>query len=373
MNTVSLGDVADFVNGVAFKPEDWHETGLPIIRIQNLTDPNKPINLTNRKVADKYRVRRGDILVSWSATLGVFTWDRTDEALVNQHIFRVVPNTAAVEPGYLKHILQGALLSMERHLHGATIKHVNRAEFLGTQIPLPPLDEQCRIAAILDQADAMRAKRRRTVALLGELLKSTFVSTCPFDAEIPWLSLGESVARVIDYRGKSPTKSLTGVPLVTAGLIKNQAILPPREFIAEADYGPWMRRGLPQKGDVSFTSEAPLGEVASVADEHIALAQRIILLRGKPGLIDGQYLMHALMSPLVQADIARRSTGSTVRGIRQSELLKVSIPVPPLDVQGEFAVRASALEGQRSKHEESFQAMNSLFGALQLNAFSGQL
>jgi type I restriction enzyme S subunit len=152
-----LGDVADFVNGVAFKPEDWHETGLPIIRIQNLTDPKKPINLTNRKVADKYKVRRGDILVSWSATLGVFTWERTDVALVNQHIFRVIPNSAKADSGFLKQVLQGALVDMERHLHGATMKHVNRGEFLATTIPLPPLHVQRQIAAILDHVDGLRS------------------------------------------------------------------------------------------------------------------------------------------------------------------------------------------------------------------------
>lgn len=173
MTTATLGEVADFINGFAFKPEDWHDHGLPIVRIQNLTDSDKPINLTMRIVPDKFRVRRGELLVSWSATLGVFAWDRTDEALVNQHIFRVVPGPK-VDHRFLRHMLEGALVSMERHLHGATMKHVNRGEFLATEIPLPAPDEQCRIAAILDQADALRVKRRQALAYLDALTQSIF-------------------------------------------------------------------------------------------------------------------------------------------------------------------------------------------------------
>ena len=172
---VPLGDIADFVNGVAFKPDDWEETGKRIIRIQNLTDSRKPFNRTNRAVAKKYEAAPGDLLVSWSATLGVFVWEGPDTALVNQHIFRVVPDHGRIDPRYLKHMLSDALVQMEQHLHGATMKHVNRGEFLGTTIPLPQLAEQQRIAGILDAADALRARRREALAQLDTLLQSTFL------------------------------------------------------------------------------------------------------------------------------------------------------------------------------------------------------
>mgnify|MGYP002654473690 CR=1 FL=1 len=167
---VPLGEVADFVNGAAFKPEDWGEDGLPIIRIQNLTDSGKPFNYTERVVPDKLVVNPGDLLVSWSATLGVFQWNGP-KGLLNQHIFRVLPNDEVVDKNYLKHTLGQAINDMERHLHGATMKHVNRGEFLGTRIPLPPLEEQRRIAAILDKtAELSGANRRRQVLLRACLL-----------------------------------------------------------------------------------------------------------------------------------------------------------------------------------------------------------
>lgn len=141
---VPLGDVADFINGAAFKPEDWGEDGLPIIRIQNLTDSSKPFNYTRRKVSEKLVVNPGDLLVSWSATLGVFQWNGP-QGLLNQHIFRVLPDDALVDTNYLRHALERALDDMERHLHGATMKHVNRGEFLGTKISLPHWRSSCAL------------------------------------------------------------------------------------------------------------------------------------------------------------------------------------------------------------------------------------
>jgi type I restriction enzyme S subunit len=86
---------------------------------------------------------------------------------------------------------------------------------------------------------------------------------------------------LIDYRGKTPKKTSSGVPLVTAKIIKGGRILPFDEFIAEDDYDSWMVRGLPQPGDVVLTTEAPLGEVAQLNDTKVALAQRVVTLRGK--------------------------------------------------------------------------------------------
>lgn len=175
LTRVPLGEVADFVNGAAFKPADWTGEGLRIVRIQNLTDPTKPYNRTTREVKDAIRVRSGDLLVSWSATLGVFEWDDPEDALVNQHIFRVVPNSTRVDKRYLKYVLDASIQSMERHVHGATMKHINRKEFLNTAVPLPPIEEQRRIAAVLDAADALRAKRRQALDKLDTLSQSIFI------------------------------------------------------------------------------------------------------------------------------------------------------------------------------------------------------
>ena len=140
-------------------------------------------------------------------------------------------------------------------------------------------------------------------------------------------TIGEVTERLIDYRGKTPPKTTKGIKLVTAKVIKNGFIQNSNsEYISEETYETWMRRGLPSKRDILITTEAPLGEVAQVRiPEKIALAQRIILLRGNPQVIDQQYYFQALKSPFVQAGLQMRSTGTTVLGIRQNELRQVEI------------------------------------------------
>ncbi|MHB1549574.1 MAG: restriction endonuclease subunit S [Vulcanimicrobiaceae bacterium] len=142
---------------------------------------------------------------------------------------------------------------------------------------------------------------------------------------------------ILDYRGKTPRKADSGIPLITARIVKNGAIDEPAEFIAEADYDSWMTRGLPEVGDVVLTMEAPLGEVAQLRTDRVALAQRIVTLRGKKGLIDNTFLKFLLQSATVQDQLRARSSGSTVTGIKQSELRKVLLPVPPLKQQKAIA------------------------------------
>ena len=110
-NIVKLGDIADFINGFAFKPIDWNGNGKKIIRIQNLTDSTKPYNSTDKRVDSKYVVHRGDLLVAWSATLGVFEW-KEDSALLNQHIFKVVPDESIVMRSFLKYSINQAINKM---------------------------------------------------------------------------------------------------------------------------------------------------------------------------------------------------------------------------------------------------------------------
>ena len=160
------------------------------------------------------------------------------------------------------------------------------------------------------------------------------------------MPLESILSTLIDYRGKTPTKSLSGVKLITAKVIKGGRIEDGNhEFIAEADYDSWMRRGLPQQRDILITTEAPLGEVAMLRSaEKVALAQRVILLRANGQLADQDYLFQALKSPLVQARLYARGTGTTVLGIKQSELRQVEIPMPPLPTQRRIASILSAYD-----------------------------
>lgn len=140
--------------------------------------------------------------------------------------------------------------------------------------------------------------------------------------------LEDAIDSLIDYRGKTPKKTDSGIPLVTAKIVKRGTIQEPKEFIAHKDYEKWMVRGLPEVGDVVITTEAPLGEVAIIKDSNIALAQRIITLRGKKGILDSKYLKYFLQSSIGQNRLIARESGTTVTGIKQSELRKVLIDCP---------------------------------------------
>ncbi len=147
----TVGDIAEYINGLAFKPSDWQSEGRPIIRIQNLTRQNDRLNRTMRKVHPVYVVQHGTILVSWSATLDVFVW-HGPEAVLNQHIFKVVPVGALSDHSFVRWALKNAIDEMWRgeHTHGTTMRHINRAPFLAHRLPLPPVGEQTRIAEAID-------------------------------------------------------------------------------------------------------------------------------------------------------------------------------------------------------------------------------
>jgi type I restriction enzyme S subunit len=178
------------------------------------------------------------------------------------------------------------------------------------------------------------------------------MSADQFPSHWQQLPLSEAVDALIDYRGKSPRKTSFGVPLITAKIVKRGTILPATEYIAEEDYDSWMVRGLPKAGDVVVTTEAPLGEVAQLADENVALAQRIVTLRGAEGLLQNNYLRYVMQGAYIQGQLESRATGSTVKGIKQSELRKIILPIPPEHEQNEIASHLSTLDDKiRINHQ----------------------
>jgi type I restriction enzyme S subunit len=157
-------------------------------------------------------------------------------------------------------------------------------------------------------------------------------------------TLAEVIEKFIDYRGKTPEKKNSGVPLITAKVVKDGKLLPPNEFIAAEDYNAWMCRGLPEINDVVLTTEAPLGEVALIKDKHVALAQRIITLRGKPEHVFNPYVKYYFQDAVGQNELQSRASGTTVFGIKASVLRDVPIQIPPLSEQRAIASVLSSLD-----------------------------
>ena len=171
---IKLGDVATYINGYAFKPEDRGEVGLPIIRIQDLTGNTYDLGFYDGEYPSKIEINDGDVLISWSASLGVYVWNR-GKALLNQHIFKVTFDKVEIDKNYFVYAVKYKLDEMVMKTHGATMKHIVKKDFDATRIPYPSLREQEEIATILDKISMIIEVRKRELQLLDSLIKARFV------------------------------------------------------------------------------------------------------------------------------------------------------------------------------------------------------
>ena len=169
-----LGNIATYINGYPFKPKDRGEKGLPIIRIQDLTGNAYDLGFYDGQYPKRIEINDGDVLISWSASLGVYIWKR-GKALLNQHIFKVVFDKADINKLYFVYAVQYKLKEMKGKTHGATMKHIVKKDFENTLIPFPSVDEQCRIASLLSKVAEIISDRRNQIEKLDELVKARFV------------------------------------------------------------------------------------------------------------------------------------------------------------------------------------------------------
>ena len=373
---IPLGEVAEFINGAAFKPEDWHENGRKIIRIQNLNDSSKPYNLTTRNIDKKYEVNTGDILVSWSASLGVFEWLERETALLNQHIFKVIPDKSKVNKNYLKYSLDKALNDMECHLHGATMKHVNRKEFLETKIYLPPLEEQRRIAAILDKADGVRRKHKEAIRLTEELLKSTFLEmfgdpvTNPKGWGVsPFGSLGKLNRGKSKHRPRNDPSLLGGkYPLIQTGDVANSKGVIKKYTQTYSDKGLAQSRMWPA-GTLCITIAANIAQTGILTFDS-CFPDSIVGFKPN-NRVTTEYIQAWLgfLQPLLE-DLAPQSAQ---KNINLQMLRELDVPVPPIDLQSKFSEFVERIGNNSRNYEKSEAVMDNLFNSLLQRAFRGEL
>lgn len=167
----TVGEIGIYLNGFAFKPTQWGDDGLPIIRIQNLNDRSKSFNFYNGEVPEKYRIRNGDILISWSASLGTYRWNR-GEAWLNQHIFKATPKLDQVSDEFFYWVMVHGIERIAGNARGSTMKHVTGKEFTNSQVALPPLPEQQKIAHILSTVQRAIEAQERIIQTTTELKKA---------------------------------------------------------------------------------------------------------------------------------------------------------------------------------------------------------
>jgi type I restriction enzyme S subunit len=262
-------------------------------------------------------------------------------------------------------------------------KRINKEFIESYEIPVPPIAIQKKIVAKLDAifseidkaTAAAEANAKNAEALFQSYLAQVFESP---DDEWNVSELGK-ITKFIDYRGKTPTKTSTGVRLITAKNVKFGFLnKEPYEFIAEDHYEAWMTRGIPKKGDVLFTTEAPLANVAQLdTDEKVVFAQRLIILQPQKDVIDGEFLKFCLLSRKVQHQIISKGTGATVKGIKASLLKLIPIEYPSIKKQKEICQTLSNIKRESSNLAECYTrkaaTLNSYKYSTLKQAFSGDL
>lgn len=310
-------------------------------------------------------VRSDDILlctVRPALQAHAFAGWKSSENYICSTGFAVIRAGSSTEPRYLYHLMFHDIIAnqLRRREIGSNYPAVNEADIRQLCIPTLDINEQRFIAHILDTLDTHIQQTEQLVAKLKQikigLLHDLFTRGVDENGDVrdpvvhsekfKELSLGrlpkqwevcpieDKLDRIIDYRGKTPHKVNAGIPLITARNVKEGFLdLSSTEYIRESDYDKWMNRGIPSKGDILFTTEAPLGNVAQIPDYKVALSQRVLTLCANSEVLDKQFLLWLLLWENTQKLFKKKSTGSTVAGIKQSVFRKIKLQFPSLEEQ----------------------------------------
>ena len=342
----------------------------------------------------------GTVMLSRTASVGFTGIMGRDMATTQDFVNWVCGDK--VQPAYLWYCLQAMTPEYDRLRFGSTHQTIYMPDVAQFKVPLPPPTEQERIANFLDEQtariDALIAEKEALLERLSELRYSlvswavagglhckrgTVGTGNPFVPELPsgWTlgGLTKYIGPVVDYRGKTPEKVDDGVLLVTARNIRDGELDygAAAEFVRAEDYEDIMRRGVPKVGDVLFTMEAPLGQVANVDREDIALAQRVVKFRGVPGVLNNYYLKYWLMGDAVQSTLSTLATGSTAEGIKASKLGQIPLALPSPAEQDEIVKfldeRRSAINSAAAHVAEHLARLREYRSSLISAVVTGQL
>lgn len=350
MKKVKLGEVATFINGYAFKPQDWSSEGKEIIRIQNLTKTSTEINYYSGTIDKKYIVEAGDILISWSGTLGVFQW-RGRSAVLNQHIFKVVFDKIDIDKSYFKYVVEKGLQDAVKHTHGSTMKHLTKKYFDNIIVPYTNLGEQQRIASELDLLSKLILRRQEQLEELNLLVKSRFnemfgdvilnekewkVSKWN---EILTIRNGKNQKQVEDADGKFPIYGSGGIMgYAKDWIVKKNSVI------------------IGRKGNIN----KPILVRENFWNVDTAFGLEPVLEK-----INSEYLFYFCQL----YNFEKLNKAVTIPSLTKSDLLNISIPLPPLALQNEFADFVVLVDKSKLAIQKSLEELETLKKSLMQEYF----
>ena len=355
---VKLGEVASYINGYAFKPEDRGSEGLPIIRIQDLTGNSYDLGYYSGNYPKKIEINDGDILISWSASLGVYTWNK-GKALLNQHIFKVEFIEDSIDKKYFVYAVRKKIDEMIRKSHGATMKHIIKKDFEDTIIPYPTLEEQYKIADELDRISKIIDMRNQELRLHDDLIRARFVEMFGdpvsnsygfVEATLP--ELGEFGRGVSKHRPRNDPMLLGGrYPLIQTGDVANS------ELYITSYNSTYSEFGLKQskmwgKGTLCITIAANIAKTAILGIDA-CFPDSIVGFNANEKT--SNIFIHFCFS-FFQEILESQAPESAQKNINLKVLSELKVIVPEKDRQDEFVefinqVNKSKVEVQRALDE----------------------
>jgi type I restriction enzyme S subunit len=262
---------------------------------------------------------------------------------------------------------------------GANLPRLSPSVLESFEIPLPPLPEQRRIAAILDHADALRAKRRAAIAKLDSVAQSIFLDMfgdlLSQDHGFETATISECCEAVNDCPHSTPLWTATGVRCIrTSNLSAGDWDWTDERFVSEDTYHERSRRGYLSSGDIVLSREGTVGIAAIVPDNFMGcMGQRLVQLKPNPKRIDSQYLLTYLLSVLRPERIGQFMIGSTSQHLNVGELREIRVPLPPLFEQERFSHRRNRVLQLRLRQMQMAADMTTMMESLQHRAFQGTL
>ena len=337
-------------------------------------------------------VRKGDVLMSTVRPnlKGFAYFDVQGDDFVVSTGFAVLTANKMSDSNFLYQSIlsDNVTRQIESLVAGSNYPAISSANVKSLEVLAPPLPEQQKIATILSSVDDVIEKTRAQIdklkdlktGMMQELLTKGIGHTEFKDSPVgripkTWkvFTIEDILESIIDYRGKSPPKSDSGIPLITAKNIRQGYIdTDPKEYIYEEQYDSWMVRGFPVEGDVFITTEAPLGNVARVPTYKFAIGQRVLTLRPKE-FVATDYLFYMMQGQYFREQLDLESTGSTVAGIKQSTFRNILVPLPSKAEQLEIAKPLNALNRQIDVVQEKLKSMETMKKALMQDLLTGKV
>lgn len=379
-NMIRLGDVATYINGYAFKPEDRGEEGLPIIRIQDLTGNAHDLGFYNGEYPKKVEINDGDILISWSASLGVYIWSE-GKALLNQHIFKVVFDKVAIDKNYFVYAVRRKLVEMGMKTHGATMKHIVKKDFDATLIPYPTLDKQAEIAANLNKVSSIIEAREQELQLLDNLIKARFVELFGDPIKNPkgWdvVKLSECLERIDN--GKSFTcdsnaregafPAILKLSAATYGDYRpyeNKALLDEKQFVESVEV---------HRGDLLFTRKNTpdlVGMAAYVFETPEKLMMpdlifRLVTNERMTPIFLWQLINNREFRPVIQG--ISGGSAKSMSNISKERLKNIEVICPPISEQKKLEGVLDQVDKSKVKVQKALDETQKLFDSLMQQYF----